>query len=55
MQRLSESSYRPLSQRTQIGRQPLTVVCRMPVDFPSNSCSFKNKSSPCMGRKCCGL
>ena len=33
----------------------LTQLCRMPVDLPSNSCSFKNKSSPCIGTKCCGF
>jgi len=37
------------------GRKWLTAVCRMPVDFPSDSCSFRNKYSPCTGRKCCGF
>lgn len=27
----------------------------MPVDLPSNSCSFRNNSSPWMGKKCCGF
>lgn len=37
------------------GTRRLTVVWWMPVDLPSNSCSLRNKSSPCMGRKCCGF
>lgn len=51
----SRDIFKHISITRSVERKWLTAVCRMPVDFPSDSCSFRNKYSPCTGRKCCGF